>query len=147
MAEKGKTTARKRRQAVDKDGDAPASEKAPGGMPEIMFITDSKGESHAYLRVDDELTLLNAYEDAKESGSGLFEHIGLDPNVIYEEFRAHYDKDGAADIDRAAKDLSTYPPVVARLKEISEKSVSDLLASAELAEARLTDTGNGEGNL
>ena len=135
MADKGKTTARKRRQIVDKDGDAPVSEKVPGGMPEIMFITDSEGESHAYLRVDDELTLLNAYEDAKESGPGLFEHIGLDPDVSYEEFRAHYDKDGVADIDRAAKDLSTYPPVKARIKEISE-----LLASAELAEAKLVDT-------
>ncbi len=138
MASKGKTTARKRRQIVDKDGEAPANEKAPGGMPETMLVTDPEGKVHYYLRVDDDdLTLLNAYEDAKESGSGLFEHIGLDPDVSYEEFRAHYDKGGAADIDRAAKDLSTYPPVVARLEEIRE-----LLTSAELAEAKLAGMGN-----
>ena len=140
MADKGKTTAKKRRQAVDKDGGEPGNEKVPRGMPETMFITDPEGKVHYYLRVDDDdLTLLSAYEDAKESGSGLFKHIGLDPNVSYEEFRAHYDKNGVADIERAAKDLFTYPPVEARLKEIGE-----LLASAELAEAQLADTDNGE---
>ena len=123
---------------TERGEEAPANEKGPGGMPEMMFITDSEGESHAYLRVDDELTLLNAYEDAKESGPGLFEHIGLDPDVSYEEFRDHYDNDGMADIDRAAKDLFTYPPVVERIKELNEE-----LALAELAEAKLTDMADG----
>ena len=100
--------------ADKKNGAAPGNSNVPGEMPETMVITDSEGKAHCYVRIDDdELTLLSAYEDAKESGPGLFEHIGLDPEASFEEFRAHYDKDGAADIDRAAKDLFTYPPIVA----------------------------------
>ncbi len=121
--------------ADKKNGAAPGNSNVPGGMPETMVITDSEGKAHCYVRIDDdELTLLSAFEDAKESGSGFFEHIGLDPEASFEDFRAHYDKDGAVDIDRAAKDLFTYTPVEARLKELS-----NLLAAAELAEAQLAD--------
>ena len=106
-----KTPVRKRRRAVDKDGEASGNGKVPGGKPQTMSVTGPDGKAHYYLRVDDDdLMLLRTYEDAKENYPGFFEHIGMDPDVSYGGFRDHYDKGSVADIDRVAMDLFTYPP-------------------------------------
>ena len=48
------------------------------------------------------------------------EHVGLPADVTWDEYRAHYTA-GLDDIDmeRAANDLMTYPPIVTRLAELT----------------------------
>ena len=76
---------------------------------------------------DDENFLLGHYVDEIEnSNGGFFQHIGLPADASWGEFRRHYDKDGVPDIDRAANDLGTYPPIAERIEELkAEKARSE----------------------
>ena len=86
-----------------------------------------------YLRVDDDdLMLRRTYDDAKENYPGLFEHIGMDPDVSYGEFRDHYDKGSVADIDRVAMDLYTYPQGWAHIMKTIEIKEERALSGAYL---------------
>jgi hypothetical protein len=62
--------------------------------------------------VEAEEVLLAMYRDEAEYGDGgFFEHIGLPRDASWGQFRRHYDKAGLPDAERAANDLTTYPPV------------------------------------
>ncbi len=60
-------------------------------------------------------TLRAHYEDAD---ADYLAHVGLRRNASWHSFRQHYAKDDGFDIDRAANDLATYPPVAARVAEL-----------------------------
>ena len=59
-------------------------------------------------RVQDENTLLAHYLDSDE---GFLKHIGLSTDATWGDFRQHYARGKGIDIERAATDLATYPPV------------------------------------
>ena len=66
--------------------------------------------------IRDENILLDHYIDEVDNGDGsYFQHIGLSADASWSEFRRHYDKDGAPDIDRAGNDLASYPPFAERV--------------------------------
>ena len=77
--------------------------------------------------VEHENILLGHFiDEAENSDGGFFEHIGLPADASWGEFRRHYDKDGVPDIDRAANDLFTYPPIAERVEELkAEKARSE----------------------
>ena len=60
--------------------------------------------------------LRNWYED--EEGE-FFAHVGLPRDCSWETFRDHYTTRGRIDHARHAEDLFSYPPIVARLKELA----------------------------
>ncbi len=61
------------------------------------------------------------YDDHSEEGEGeFFEHIGLPQDCSWDAFRHHYTKRNRIDHSRHAGDLSTFPPIVARIKELKE---------------------------
>lgn len=68
---------------------------------------------------DQEAILFRWWESQKESGGVYFEYLGLSRDITFEEYRAHYDKDGGVDVERAAGDLDNYPPIAARIRELS----------------------------
>ncbi len=63
----------------------------------------------------------NWYDSHSEDGEGeFFVHIGLPEDCSWDAFRRHYTTRKRIDHARAAVDLSTYPPIVARIKELKE---------------------------
>ncbi len=65
--------------------------------------------------------LRNWYDDYAEDGEGeVFLHIGLPRDCSWEAFRRHYTTRKRIDHARAADDLLSVPPMVARLKELKE---------------------------
>src|SRR5262249_46242889 len=67
------------------------------------------------IKPDDERALRNHYLDlirSADRGKSYFEHVGLPVNTTWKQWRSHYDRDGKPDIDKAAHDLATYPPII-----------------------------------
>ncbi len=65
--------------------------------------------------------LRNWYDSHSEEGEGeFFLHIGLPRDCSWDAFRRHYTTRKRIDHARAADDLVSFPPIVARLKELQE---------------------------
>ena len=61
------------------------------------------------------------YDDYAEDGEGeIFLHIGLPRDCSWKAFRRHYTTRKRIDHARAASDFFSFPPIVARLKELKE---------------------------
>ena len=61
------------------------------------------------------------YDDYAEGGEGeFFLHIGLPRDCSWEAFRRHYTTRKRIAFDRAGDDLLSFPPIVARLKELKK---------------------------
>ncbi len=60
------------------------------------------------------------YDDEAGMGNGtFFEHVGLPRDVSWERFRDHYAVgEDDVDADQAFGDLTTYPPIAARIAEL-----------------------------
>ncbi len=68
------------------------------------------------------VALLRNWHDShsEDGGEEFFVHIGLPRDCSWEDFRHHYTTRKRIDHARAAGDLETFPPIVARLKELKE---------------------------
>ncbi len=65
--------------------------------------------------------LRNWYDNYSEEGGGeFFVHIGQPRDCSWEAFRRHYTTRKRIDLARAADDFFSFPPIVARLKELKE---------------------------
>ena len=64
------------------------------------------------------------YDDHLEGppSGDFFVHIGLPKDCGGEAFKAHYRTRGRIDHSRHAKDLNSYPPIVQRIKELTEQA-------------------------
>ena len=61
------------------------------------------------------------YDDHSEEGEGeFFEHIGLPRDCSWDDFRRHYTTRKRIDHARHCDDISSFPPIVARIKELKE---------------------------
>jgi len=80
------------------------------------------------IEKDQRLSLVRGlYDDEAADGDGsFFEHVGLPPDVSWEEFREHYAVgDDDIDAERACGDLATYPPIAARITELRAAGFAD----------------------
>ncbi len=69
--------------------------------------------------------LRNWYDSYSEDGEGeIFLHIGLPRDCSWEAFRRHYTTRKRIDHARAAGDLLSFPPMVARLKELKAQRLT-----------------------
>ena len=90
-------------------------------IPLIAAITDAAKESTREGEIGPSIVaiLRGWYDDHAEDGEGeFFLHIGLPRDCSWEAFRRHYTTRKRIDHARAADDLLSFPPIVARLKEL-----------------------------
>ncbi len=65
--------------------------------------------------------LRNWYDDHREDEEGeYFLHVDLPRDCSWEAYRRHYTTRKRIDRERAADDLMSFPPIVARVKELKE---------------------------
>lgn len=63
------------------------------------------------------------YDDHREDEAGeFFLHIGLPRDCSWEAYRQHYTTRKRIDFDRCGTDLTSFPPVTARLKEMQDQA-------------------------
>ncbi len=92
-------------------------------IPLIAAITDAvkEGAQEGEIGPSSVAILRNWYDSYSEDGEGeFFLHIGLPRDCPWEAFRRHYTTRKRIDHARAAGDLMSFPPMVARLKELKE---------------------------
>jgi len=91
--------------------------------PLIEDITDAVKEmaQEGEIGPSSVALLRNWYGSYSEDGEGeFFLHIGLPRDCPWETFRRHYTTRKRIDNARAANDFFSFPPIVARLKELKE---------------------------
>ncbi len=94
-------------------------------IPLIEAITDATKEmaQEGEIGPSSVAVLRNWYDDYTEDGEGeVFLHIGLPRDCSWKAFRRHYTTRKRIDHARAADDLMSFPPIVARLKELKEQA-------------------------
>ena len=94
-------------------------------IPLIEAITDAAKESAREGEIGpSSVALLRNWHDShsEEGGEEFFLHIGLPRDCSWEAFRRHYTKRKRIDHARAAADLESFPPIVARIKELKESA-------------------------
>jgi hypothetical protein len=94
-------------------------------IPLIEAITDAVKEmaQEGEIGPSSVALLRNWYDDYAEDGEGeIFLHIGLPRDCSWEAFRRHYTTRKRIDHARAAADLESFPPIVARIKELKEQA-------------------------
>ena len=92
-------------------------------IPLIEAITDATKEMarEGEIGPSSVAILRNWHDDYTEDGEGeVFLHIGLPRDCSWEAFRRHYTTRKRIDHARAADDFFSFPPIVARLKELKE---------------------------
>ncbi len=92
-------------------------------IPLIEAITDGAKElaQEGEIGPSSVAVLRNWYDSYSEDGEGeIFLHIGLPRDCSWEAFRRHYTTRKRIDHTRAADDLMSFPPIVARIKELKE---------------------------
>ncbi len=92
-------------------------------IPLIEAITDGAKElaQEGEIGPSSVAFLRNWYDDHAEDGEGeVFLHIGLPRDCSWEAFRRHYTTRKRIDHARHAGDLASFPPIVARIKELKE---------------------------
>jgi len=92
-------------------------------IPLIAAITDAvkEGVQEGEIGPSSVAVLRNWYDSyIEEWGGEFFLHIGLPRNCSWEAFRRHYTTRKRIDHARAASDFFSFPPIVARLKELKE---------------------------
>ncbi|MHA1567133.1 MAG: DUF5681 domain-containing protein [Alphaproteobacteria bacterium] len=92
-------------------------------IPLIEAITDAAKElaREGAIGPSNIALLRNWYDDHREDVEGeFFLHIGLPRDCSWEAFRRHYTTRKRIDNARHAGDLFSYPPMVARVKELIE---------------------------
>ena len=90
--------------------------------PLISTITDvaKEGAQEGEIGPSPVAALRGWYEDHLEDEQGeIFAHFGLPRDCTWEAFRKHYTTRKRIDIDRAAADLLSYPPIAERMKELA----------------------------
>ncbi len=104
------------REALAKIGDQkviPLIEAITDGAKELAQEGEIGPSSVALLR--------NWYDSHSEDGEGeFFVHIGLPQDCSWDAFRRHYTTRKRIDHSCHADDLSSFPPIVARIKELKE---------------------------
>ena len=94
-------------------------------IPLIEAITDATKEMAQEGEIGPSIVaiLRDWYDDHAEGGEGeFFLHIGLPRDCSWEAFRRHYTTRKRIDHARAAADLESFPPIVARIKELKESA-------------------------
>ncbi len=94
-------------------------------IPLIETITDVAKEMarEGEIGPSSVAVLRNWYDSyIEEWGGEFFLHIGLPRNCSWEAFRRHYTTRKRIDHARAADDFFSFPPIVARLKELKEEA-------------------------
>ncbi len=92
-------------------------------IPLIEAITDAAKEAarEGEIGPSSVALLWNWYDSHSEGGEGeFFPHIGLPRDCSWEAYRRHYTTRKRIDHARAAGDLASFPPIVARIKELQE---------------------------
>ncbi len=92
-------------------------------IPLVAAITDGAKElaQEGEIGPSSVALLRNWYDSHSEDGEGeFFLHIGLPRDCSWEAYRRHYTTRKRIDHARAADDLMSFPPIVARLKELKE---------------------------
>ncbi len=92
-------------------------------LPLIEAIADAvkDGVQEGEIGPSSVALLRNWYDSHSEDGDGeFFLHIGLPLDCSWEAFRRHYTTRKRIDHARAADDFFSFPPIVARLKELKE---------------------------
>ncbi len=93
------------------------------GIPLIEVIIDAAKEMAREGEIGpSSVALLRNWYDShsEEGGEEFFPHIGLPRDCSWEAFRRHYTTRKRIDHARAADDFISFPPIVARLKELKE---------------------------
>ncbi len=91
----------------------PLIEAITNGAKELAQAGEIGPSSVAVLR--------NWYDSYSEEGGGeFFLHIGLPRDCSWEAFRRHYTTRKRIDLARAADDFFSFPPIVARIKELKK---------------------------
>ncbi len=104
------------REALTKIGDQKV-------VPLIEAITKAAKEAALEGEIGPSSVALhrNWYDSHSEDGEGeFFLHIGLPRDCSWDDFRRHYTTRKRIDHVRAADDLSSFPRIVARIKELKE---------------------------
>lgn len=94
-------------------------------IPLIEAITDGAKElaREGEIGPSSVALLRNWYDShSEEGGEEFFPHIGLPRDCSWEAFRRHYTTRKRIDHGRAASDLASFPPVVARIKELEDQA-------------------------
>ncbi len=94
-------------------------------IPLIEAITDATKEmaQQGEIGPSSVAILRNWYDDYAEDAEGeIFLHIGLPRNCSWKAFRRHYTTRKRIDHARAADDFFSFPPIVARLRELKEQA-------------------------
>lgn len=92
-------------------------------IPLIETITDTAKELAREGEIGpSSVALLRSWYDAhcEDVGGEFFLYIGLPRDCSWEAFRRHYTTRKRIDNMRSAGDLASYPPMVARVKELKE---------------------------
>jgi Family of unknown function (DUF5681) len=92
-------------------------------IPLIETITDAAKEMAREGEIGpSSVALLRSWYDShcEEGGEEFFVHVGLPRDCSWEAFRRHYTTRKRIDNARHAGDLFSYPPIVARVKELKE---------------------------
>ena len=92
-------------------------------IPLIEAITDGFKEmaQEGEIGPSSVAILRNWYDSYSEEGGGeFFVHIGQPRDCSWEAFRRHYTTRKRIDHAHAADDFFSFPPIVARLKELKE---------------------------
>jgi len=92
-------------------------------LPLIEAITDAAKEMarEGEIGPSSVALLRNWYDSHREDEEGeFFLHIGLPRDCSWKAYRRHYTSRKRIDHARAADDLASFPPFVARVKELKE---------------------------
>ena len=90
-------------------------------IPLIEAITDAAKEAarEGEIGPSSVALLRKWYDDHREEGEGeFFVHVGLPRDCSWEVFRRYYTTRNRIDNARHAGDLASFPPIVARIKEL-----------------------------
>ena len=97
------------------------------GREEIIPLLDAITDTAAEMARQGEIgpssvaLLRNWYDShSEEGGEEFFLHIGLPRGCSWEVFRRHYTTRRRIDNTRHAGDLASFPPIVARVKELKK---------------------------
>jgi hypothetical protein len=109
------------------------------GRPELIrlidAITDAAKDAikDGHIGPSSVAILRIGYDDLIKGGTAddFFHHIGLPLNCDWLSFEEHYRTRGRIDHDRHAYDLSTFPPIVQRITELTQQR--QLIPDTEIA--------------
>ena len=97
---------------------------AKGGRAEPGEAREKARELVALIEREHHVDILRNWYD--DSDAEFFQHVGLPADASWDQWRAHYiTTNDDVDMERVGNDLKTYPPIAARIAELTAERAGE----------------------